>query len=88
MFEIFLFIAEEYLDRFVHFYRSEVTNNQYAISSVHYSNWTTQNGDLLNRWATEKLWFQKVNFTGNNEAVLWIYSPEYAIAPTTPIAQV
>ncbi|VDM99758.1 unnamed protein product [Thelazia callipaeda] len=80
--------AQEYLDRFVHIYQSEMIENQYAISSVHYSNWTSENGDYLNRWAIEKLWFQKVNLTDNSKAILWIHSPQFIAYDQIPIAKI
>uniref|UniRef100_A0A915PUQ6 SRCR domain-containing protein n=1 Tax=Setaria digitata TaxID=48799 RepID=A0A915PUQ6_9BILA len=80
--------AQTYLNRFVHIYQSEINNNQYAISSVHYSNWTTGNDKLLNRWANEKFWFQKVNFTGNKVAIIWIHSPQHIVFNNTPIAKI
>ncbi|CAG9540523.1 unnamed protein product, partial [Cercopithifilaria johnstoni] len=80
--------AQEYLNRFVHVYQSEIINNQYAVSSVHYSNWTIQNEILLNRWVNEKLWFQKVNFMNNTEAIIWIHSPQHLIFNNTPIAKI
>ncbi|VBB30847.1 unnamed protein product [Acanthocheilonema viteae] len=79
--------GQEYLNRFVHIYQSEVINNQYAISAVHYSNWTIKNDKLLNRWTNEKLWFQKVNFIGNREAIIWIHSPQHLIFNNMPIAK-
>lgn len=88
--------AQEFVDRFVHVYSSNIQNNQYGISAAHYSNLsfiTNTEGregsyDVLNRYAEEKLWFQKVNFTGNYEAVVWIHSPQHDIVPGTPIAEV
>lgn len=81
--------AQEYVDRFVHVYQSVIKENQYGISAAHYSNLTLgENNDVLNRCTEEKLWFQKVNLTGNREAVIWINSPQHDIVPGTPIAQV
>lgn len=81
--------AQEYLDRFVHVYSSRIQNNQYGISASHYSNLSfADSGDVLNRYFEEKLWFQKVNFTGNVEAVIWIHSPQHNIVSGTPIAEV
>ncbi|VDM92148.1 unnamed protein product [Litomosoides sigmodontis] len=79
--------AQEYLNRFVHVHQSEIVSNQYAISSVHYSNWAMKNDNLLNRWASEKLWFQKVNFVNNTEAIVWIHSPQHLTFNNTPIAK-
>ncbi|VDM08815.1 unnamed protein product [Wuchereria bancrofti] len=80
--------AQEYLNRYVHVYQSEIINNRYAISSIHYSNWTNQNDNLLNRCANEKLWFQKVDFINNTDAIIWIHSPQYIIFNNTPIAKI
>ncbi|CAD6189688.1 unnamed protein product [Caenorhabditis auriculariae] len=80
--------AQEYLDRFVHIYQSKIEDNQYGFSASHYSNLTFDDGTLSNRWNNEKLWIQKVNFTRNSEAVMWIHSPQHAVLPNTPIAQI
>ncbi|KIH55885.1 hypothetical protein ANCDUO_13949 [Ancylostoma duodenale] len=80
--------AQEYLDRFVHLYQSVVEDNQYGISSVHYSNLSYSDGTITNRWSNEKLWFQKVNFTRNSEAVIWIHSPQHEVLPNTPISEI
>ncbi|KAK0410181.1 hypothetical protein QR680_004996 [Steinernema hermaphroditum] len=80
--------AQEYLDRFLHVYRSEIADNQYGISSIHYSNLSLSDGAVLNRWGDEKLWFQKVNFTRNSEAVVWINSPQHEIVQGSPIADI
>ncbi|VDK79012.1 unnamed protein product, partial [Onchocerca ochengi] len=80
--------AQEYLNRFVHVYQSEIISNQHAISSIHYSNWTIRNDNLLTRWAIEKLWFQKVNFINNTEAIIWIHSPQHVIFNNTPLAKI
>ncbi|KAK6050791.1 hypothetical protein COOONC_11703, partial [Cooperia oncophora] len=82
------FSAQEYLDRFVHLYNSVVEDNQYGISSVHYSNLSYADGTITNRWSNEKLWFQKVNFTRNSEAVIWIHSPQHEVLPNTPISEI
>ena len=81
-------LAQEYLDRFVHIYQSRVEDNQYGVSAVHYSNLSFADGTLTNRWNHEKIWLQKVNFTRNSEAVLWINSPQHQVVPGTPIAEV
>uniref|UniRef100_A0A914RU07 SRCR domain-containing protein n=1 Tax=Parascaris equorum TaxID=6256 RepID=A0A914RU07_PAREQ len=52
-------LTQEYLDRFVHVYRSVIQTNQYGLSSVHYSDFNFADGTILNRWSVEKLWFQK-----------------------------
>ncbi|KAK6754795.1 hypothetical protein RB195_013653 [Necator americanus] len=80
--------AQEYLDRFVHLYQSVVEDNQCGISSVHYSNLSYSDGTITNRWSNEKLWFQKVNFTRNSEAVVWIHSPQHQVLPNTPISEI
>ncbi|EYC44991.1 hypothetical protein Y032_0443g1557 [Ancylostoma ceylanicum] len=80
--------AQEYLDRFVHLYQSVVEENQYGISSVHYSNLSYSDGTITNRWSNEKLWFQKVNFTRNSDAVIWIHSPQHEVLPNTPISEI
>ncbi|VDO43648.1 unnamed protein product [Haemonchus placei] len=80
--------AQEYLDRFVHLYNSVVEDNQYGISSVHYSNLSYADGTITNRWSNEKLWFQKVNFTRNSDAVIWIHSPQHEVLPNTPISEI
>ncbi|KAI6213056.1 hypothetical protein M3Y94_00104200 [Aphelenchoides besseyi] len=80
--------AQEYLDRFVHVYESVIENNQYGVSAVHYSNSTFADGAILNRWSEEKIWFQKVNFTRNNEAVVWIHSPQHDVIAGTPLADI
>ncbi|KHN76830.1 hypothetical protein Tcan_11223 [Toxocara canis] len=80
--------AQEYLDRFVHVYRSVINENQYGLSSVHYSLFNFADGTILNRWSDEKLWFQKVNFTANTEAVVWVHSPQAIVIDGTPIAQI
>ncbi|CAI4225131.1 unnamed protein product [Auanema sp. JU1783] len=85
---IFFLDAQEYLDRFVHVYQSRVEDNQYGVSSVHYSNLSFADGTLTNRWNNEKIWFQKVNFTRNSEAVMWIHAPQHAVVPDTPIAEI
>ncbi|GMS79584.1 hypothetical protein PENTCL1PPCAC_1759, partial [Pristionchus entomophagus] len=86
---LFLFLdTQEYLDRFIHLYESRVENNAYGISAVHYSNSSFSDGTLTNRWDKEKLWFQKVNFTGNSESVIWIHSPQHQVLPGTPIAEI
>ncbi|KAI6192849.1 hypothetical protein M3Y99_01913900 [Aphelenchoides fujianensis] len=77
-----------YLDRFVHVYESVIANNQYGVSAVHYSNLTFADGAVLNRWSEEKIWFQKVNFTDNNEAVVWIHSPQHDVPDGTPLAEI
>uniref|UniRef100_A0A0M3IM39 SRCR domain-containing protein n=1 Tax=Ascaris lumbricoides TaxID=6252 RepID=A0A0M3IM39_ASCLU len=80
--------AQEYLDRFVHVYRSVIQTNQYGLSSMHYSDFNFADGTILNRWSVEKLWFQKVNFTANTEAVIWVHSPQHVLNDGTPIAQI
>ena len=80
--------AQEYLDRFIHVYESVIQKNQYAVSAVHYSNLTFDDGTILNRHTNEKIWFQKVNFTENRDAVVWIHSPQHDVLPNTPIAEV
>uniref|UniRef100_A0A914PMW4 Uncharacterized protein n=1 Tax=Panagrolaimus davidi TaxID=227884 RepID=A0A914PMW4_9BILA len=80
--------AQEYLDRFIHVYESVIRHNQYGVSAVHYSNLTFQDGTVLNRHTNEKIWFQKVNFTDNNDAVVWIHSPQHEVLPDTPITDV
>lgn len=81
--------AQEYLDRFMHVYESVIRRNQYAISAVHYSNLTfADNGAVLGRFFEEKLWFQKVNFSQNTDAVLWIQNLQHEIVPKTPIVRV
>ncbi|CAD5226291.1 unnamed protein product [Bursaphelenchus okinawaensis] len=80
--------TQEYLDKFVHVYQSVVDNNQYGVSAIHYSNLTFSDGTVLNRWSDEKLWFQKVNFTNNKDAVVWIHSPQHAVVEATPIAEI
>ena len=80
--------AQEYLDRFVHVHQSVIRDNQYGVSAVHYSNLTFDDGTVLNRWSEEKLWFQKVNFTRNSLAVVWIHSPQHEVLQGTPIAEV
>uniref|UniRef100_A0A1I7XK75 SRCR domain-containing protein n=1 Tax=Heterorhabditis bacteriophora TaxID=37862 RepID=A0A1I7XK75_HETBA len=84
--------AQEYLDRFVHIYQSVIEDNQYGVSSVHYSNFSYEDGTLSNRWNNEKLWFQKfflqVNFTRNSEAVMWISAPQHEVLPGTPISEI
>ncbi|CAJ0561234.1 unnamed protein product, partial [Mesorhabditis spiculigera] len=80
--------AQEYLDRFVHVLESRIDNNQYGVSSIHYNNQTMFDGTLTNRWSYEKLWFQKVNFTRNKEAVLWMQSPQHIVPWGTPMAQI
>uniref|UniRef100_A0A7E4VD53 SRCR domain-containing protein n=1 Tax=Panagrellus redivivus TaxID=6233 RepID=A0A7E4VD53_PANRE len=80
--------AQEYLDRFVHVYESVIQDNQYGVSAVHYSNLTFADGTVLNRHTNEKLWFQKVNFTRNSDAVVWINSPQHDVLPDTPIAEI
>ncbi|CAJ0963174.1 unnamed protein product, partial [Mesorhabditis belari] len=80
--------SQEYLDRFVHVHDSRIDNNQYAISSTHYNNLTLSDGTFTNRWSYEKIWFQKVNFTRNKEAVLWINSPQHEVKPGTPMANI
>uniref|UniRef100_A0AC35U2L2 Beta_helix domain-containing protein n=1 Tax=Rhabditophanes sp. KR3021 TaxID=114890 RepID=A0AC35U2L2_9BILA len=80
--------TQEYLDRFVHVYESEINGNQYAISSIHYSNLTYHDGTILSRKSQEMLWFQKVNFSRNTDAVLWIYNPQHIIMPNTEIADI
>jgi len=65
-----------YLDRFVHILNSEISNNAYGLSTLHYSNFTHyQTGDVLIRWEREKLWIQKCNLTNNNQAVIWVNGP-------------
>ncbi|TKR61179.1 hypothetical protein L596_028324 [Steinernema carpocapsae] len=80
--------AQEYLDKFVHVYQSEIADNQYGISSIHYSNLSLPDGAVLNRWGEEKLWFQKVNFSRNSEAVLWVNSPQHEVLQASPIAEI
>jgi len=81
--------AQEYLDRFLHVYESTVRDNQYGVSAQHYSNLSySYDAACLNRWSEEKLWFQKVNFTGNKEAVVWIHSHQHVVKEGTPIAEV
>ncbi|WKY09273.1 hypothetical protein Q1695_001993 [Nippostrongylus brasiliensis] len=80
--------AQEYLDRFLHLYNSVVEDNQYGISSVHYSNLSYADGTITNRWSNEKLWFQKVNFTRNSEAVVWMHSPQHEVLPNTPLSEI
>ena len=65
-----------------------IRHNQYGISAVHYSNMTFDDGTVLNRHTDEKLWFQKVNFTHNSDAVVWIHSPQHEVLPDTPITEV
>ncbi|CAI2352995.1 unnamed protein product [Caenorhabditis sp. 36 PRJEB53466] len=80
--------TQEYVDRFVHVYQSRIEDNQYGFSAVHYSNLTYPDGRLSNRWDREKIWLQKVNFTRNSEAVLWLHSPQHAVPLGTPIAEI
>ncbi|CAD5229908.1 unnamed protein product [Bursaphelenchus xylophilus] len=80
--------TQEYLDKFVHVYQSVIDNNQYGVSAIHYSNLTFDDGTVLNRWSEEKLWFQKVNFTNNKEAVVWIHSPQHGVVEGTPLADI
>lgn len=81
--------AQEYLDRFTHIYESIIRKNQYAISAVYYNNLMFENsGDVLGRFSEEKLWLQKVNFSQNVNAVLWIQNLQHEITLETPIAQV
>lgn len=81
--------AQEYLDRFMHVYESVIRRNQYAISAIHYNNLTfVDNGAVLGRFSEEKLWFQKVNFSENINAVLWIQNSQHEITLGTPIARV
>uniref|UniRef100_A0A8R1DMH6 SRCR domain-containing protein n=1 Tax=Caenorhabditis japonica TaxID=281687 RepID=A0A8R1DMH6_CAEJA len=80
--------TQEYVDRFIHLYQSRVEDNQYGISAVHYSNLTFADGRLANRWNNEKIWLQKVNFTRNSEAVVWLHSPQHVVVPGTPIAEI
>ncbi|CEF63163.1 SRCR domain and Parallel beta-helix repeat and Pectin lyase fold/virulence factor domain and Pectin lyase fold domain and C-type lectin-like domain and C-type lectin fold domain and SRCR-like domain-containing protein [Strongyloides ratti] len=80
--------TQEYLDRFVHVYKSEIKGNQYAVLSIHYSNLTYDDGTILIRRSQEMLWFQKVNFTKNTEAVLWINNPQHVVLPGTEIAEI
>ncbi|KAF1753039.1 hypothetical protein GCK72_019595 [Caenorhabditis remanei] len=80
--------TQEYVDRFIHLYQSRVEDNQYGFSAVHYSNLTFSDGRLSNRWNNEKIWLQKVNFTRNSEAVVWLHSPQHAVIPGTPIAEI
>uniref|UniRef100_A0A0N4ZT88 SRCR domain-containing protein n=1 Tax=Parastrongyloides trichosuri TaxID=131310 RepID=A0A0N4ZT88_PARTI len=80
--------TQEYLDRFVHIYESEIKSNQYAVSSIHYSNLTYEDGTILIRRSQEMLWFQKVNFTKNSEAVFWINNPQHNIVSGTEIAEI
>ncbi|KAL3080363.1 hypothetical protein niasHT_038403 [Heterodera trifolii] len=81
--------AQEYLDQFVHVYDSVIRANQYGVSAAHYSNQTTLDGTMLtNRYSTEKLWFQRVNFTQNSEAVIWVHSPDHAVLDGTQFAEI
>uniref|UniRef100_A0A183G227 SRCR domain-containing protein n=1 Tax=Heligmosomoides polygyrus TaxID=6339 RepID=A0A183G227_HELPZ len=80
--------AQEYLDRFIHLHNSVVEDNQYGISSIHYSNLSYADGTITNRWSNEKLWFQKVNFTRNSEAVIWMHSPQHEVLPNTPLSEI
>uniref|UniRef100_A0A158R482 SRCR domain-containing protein n=1 Tax=Syphacia muris TaxID=451379 RepID=A0A158R482_9BILA len=80
--------AQEYVDKFVHVYNSVISENQYGFSSVHYNNLTGFDGALLNRRNEEKLWFQKVNFTRNKEAVAWVHSPQQIVIEGAPLAQI
>ncbi|CAP36001.2 Protein CBG18580 [Caenorhabditis briggsae] len=80
--------TQEYVDRFIHLYQSRVEDNQYGFSAVHYSNLTFSDGRLSNRWNNEKIWLQKVNFTRNHEAVVWLHSPQHSVVPGTPIAEI
>lgn len=34
------------------------------------------------------MWFQRVNFTGNIDSVLWVHSPEYNVIKGTPLAEI
>nr|CAD2174347.1 unnamed protein product [Meloidogyne enterolobii] len=80
---------QEYLDRFLHVYDSIISENQYAVSAVHHSNLTLIDySAIVNRYAQEKLWFQRVNFTGNIDSVLWVHSPEYNVIKGTPLAEI
>uniref|UniRef100_A0A183C0J1 SRCR domain-containing protein n=1 Tax=Globodera pallida TaxID=36090 RepID=A0A183C0J1_GLOPA len=81
--------AQEYLDQFVHVYDSVIYGNQYGVSAVHYSNHTTQDGAMLiNRYSVEKLWFQRVNFSENSEAVIWVHSPDHVVLDGTQLAEI
>uniref|UniRef100_A0A914HL06 SRCR domain-containing protein n=1 Tax=Globodera rostochiensis TaxID=31243 RepID=A0A914HL06_GLORO len=81
--------AQEYLDQFVHVYDSVIYGNQYGVSAVHYSNHTTQDGSMLiNRYSVEKLWFQRVNFSENSEAVIWVHSPDHVVLDGTQLAEI
>uniref|UniRef100_A0A915M244 SRCR domain-containing protein n=1 Tax=Meloidogyne javanica TaxID=6303 RepID=A0A915M244_MELJA len=80
---------QEYLDRFLHVYDSIISENQYAVSAVHHSNLTLiDDSAIVNRYAQDKLWFQRVNFTGNIDSVLWVHSPEYNVIKGTPLAEI
>lgn len=65
-----------------------VSGNQYGLSSVHYNNLSAADGSIYNRRSLEKIWFQKVNFTRNREAVLWIHSPQHVVLDDAPLAEV
>ncbi|CAL2046926.1 unnamed protein product [Caenorhabditis brenneri] len=80
--------TQEYVDRFIHLYQSRVEDNQYGFSAVHYSNLTFSDGRLSNRWNNERIWLQKVNFTRNTEAVLWLHSPQHVVLQGTPLAEI
>ncbi|EGT45297.1 hypothetical protein CAEBREN_07064 [Caenorhabditis brenneri] len=80
--------TQEYVDRFIHLYQSRVEDNQYGFSAVHYSNLTFSDGRLSNRWNNERIWLQKVNFTRNTEAVLWLHSPQHVVPQGTPLAEI
>ncbi|CAB3397311.1 unnamed protein product [Caenorhabditis bovis] len=80
--------TQEYLDRFVHIYKSRIEDNQYGFSAEHFSNLTFSDGTLSNRWNEEKMWLQKVNFTRNSEAVLWLHSPQHVVPQGTPITEI
>lgn len=42
---------------------------------MHYSNFTHWDGSVINRYDKEQFWFQKVNFTQNKQAVIWVNGP-------------
>lgn len=54
---------------------SNLIRNEYAVATMHYSNFTHRDGSQVNRHRREQLWFQKTNFTSNRKAVVWVNGP-------------